>query len=178
MYSKADRFSMYRRRPVLLPAGPSLGPVRFVSRFFAVCGRGRRRAGWQRPPRSSEADAGPAARPGVTGWTDVRYRMVNWLRNRTMAARWCGRARTCRAKSSCRTPHRAISSTHSCGRIVDSIQLTARLASLWGSGGAASAARIPAPSIAPLRPAQCLRAIVWAIALASSAGVGAPCRAA
>ena len=101
--------------------------------------------------------------------------MVNWFRNRTIASFCWGRTRTCRARSSCRTPQYTTSRAHSCGRIVASIQFTTRLSSLSASGGILNAARIRAPSMVPLRPAQCFRAMVPAIASASALGDGAPC---
>ena len=60
--------------------------------------------------------------------------------------------------------------------MVESIQLTAWLAAHSASGTRASAARICFPSTCPVRPAQCLRAIICAIASPPAAATGVPRR--
>ena len=74
--SKADRFSVSRRRPVLLPAGPSLGPP------YGLCLAFRSLSAWSTPrgvaaaaPRfrsrrrpSGEARRLPVGPTSVTGW--------------------------------------------------------------------------------------------------------------
>ena len=91
---------MYRRRPVLLPAGPSLGPVAFRSLWAWSTPRGAAAAALQF--RSRRRPSGEARGYRLDR---RRYRMVNV--ERTMAARWCGRART---PGQVLVSHRAISS--------------------------------------------------------------------